>query len=217
MQTHRIEKLESILGYRFRRKKFLEQALTHPSYENVGSYERLEFLGDVVLDAIVGINLFKEYPSAEESFLTDLKSAYVNSKYLHDVGASLKLERFIRYKNYEVPRLDNFVEGLIGAIFLDSGWKKVEVFIKKFILNKKIEPMRNHKNILSGLARKHFGVDVRYEQVSEKGPPHKKVYVFKARIPGKKYVGRGSGSTKKEAEMLSAEDLLSKLSRYKSF
>jgi len=216
MQTQKIEKLESVMGYRFRRKKLLEQALTHPSYESAGSYERLEFLGDLVLDAVVGINLFREYPSAEESFLTDLKSAYVNSKYLHSAGVSLKLGRFVRHRNHEVPKLDNFVEGLIGAIFLDSGWKKAEAFIKKVILNKKIEPIRNHKNILSTVSKKHFGAETRYELISEKGPPHKRIYVFKARIPGRKYVGNGSGPTKKEAEMLAAEDLLRKLSKYKS-
>lgn len=216
MQTKKIEKLESVIGYRFKNKKLLEQALTHPSYESAGSYERLEFLGDLVLDAVVGINLFREYPSAEESFLTDLKSAYVNSKYLHNAGISLKLAGFVRHKNYEVPRLDNFIEGLIGAIFLDSGWRKAEVFIRKAILNKKIEPIRNHKNILSTVSKKHFGIDTHYELVSEKGPAHKRKYVFKARIPGKKYVGRGTGSTKKDAEMQAAEDLLRKLAKCKS-
>ncbi len=216
MQAKKIEKLESVIGYRFRKKELLVQALTHPSYESVGSYERLEFLGDLVLDAVVGINIFKEYPSAEESFLTDLKSAYVNSKYLHNAGLSMKLEKFVRYNNYEVPKLDNFVEGLIGAIFLDSGWKKAEIFIKKIILNKKIEPIRNHKNILAAVSKKHFGADAQYAPVSEKGPPHKKTYVFKAKIPGRKYVGRGAGSTKKDAEMQAAEDLLRKLSKYKS-
>jgi ribonuclease III len=215
MQTKRIEKLESIVGYNFKNKKLLKQALTHPSYESINSYERLEFLGDLVLDAVVGIHLFKEHPSAEESFLTDLKSAYVNSRYLHNVGVILKLTRFISYKNYEVPKLDNFVEGLIGAIFLDGGWKKAEAFIESTILNKKIEPIRNHKNILSTVSRKKFGADTLYELVSEKGPPHRKKYVFKARIPGRKYVGKGTGTTKKEAEMEAAANLLFKLEKYK--
>jgi ribonuclease III len=215
MQTKEIEKIESIVGYHFKNKKFLKQALTHPSYESAGSYERLEFLGDLVLDAVVGIYLFREYPSEEESFLTDLKSAYVNSKYLHNAGVALKIDRFIRHKNCEIPRLDNFIEGLIGAIFLDSGWRKAEVFIRKTILNRKIEPIRNHKNILSGVSKKYFGIDTSYELVSEKGPPHKRKYVFKARIPGRKYVGKGSGVTKKDAEMQAAEDLLLKLERYR--
>lgn len=216
MQTKEVEKLESIMGYRFKRKRLLEQALTHPSYESEGSYERLEFLGDLVLDAVIGINLFKEYPAADEAFLTDLKSAYVNSKYLHNAGLALQLGRFVRHRNNEVPKLDNVMEGLIGAIFLDSGWKRAEIFIKKAILNKKIEPIKNYKNILAAISRKHFGMDTRYELISEKGSPHKKVYIFKAKIPGRKYVGNGSGSTKKEAEMLAAEDLLRKFSKYKS-
>jgi len=214
MQT-KIEKMESIIGYHFKNRKLSEYALTHPSYDSKCSYERLEFLGDLVLDAVVGINLFRQYPSAEESFLTDLKSAYVNSKYLHNVGIVLKLRKFIRHKNYEVPKMDNFVESIIGAIYLDSGWRKSEIFIKKFILNKKIDPIRNHKNILSSVSKKHFGIEPGYEIVSEKGLPHKRIYAVKTKIPGKRYVGKGTGRTKKDAEMQAAEDLLRKLGKHK--
>ncbi len=214
MQT-KIKKLESVIGYRFKNKELMEFALTHPSYESKRSYERLEFLGDLVLDAIVGINLFSEYPDAEESFLTDLKSAYVNSKYLHNAGVTMKLEKFIRYRNCEVPRLDNFIEGIIGAVYLDSGWKKAEVLIKKIILNKKIEPIRNFKNILSTLSKRHFQIEPAYSVVSEKGLPHKKIYNVKVKIEGRKYVGRGSAGTKKDAEMQAAEDLLRKLEKYR--
>lgn len=207
----KIEMLESVIGYTFKRKKLIEEALTHPSCDNGISYERLEFLGDLVLDAIVGIHLFKEHPSAPESFLTDLKAAYVNKKYLNNVGENLKFHKFIHYRTSGVPSLDNFIEAIIGAIYLDSGWKKAEEFINRFILNKKIEPIQNYKNILSSIARREFKTDPVYKIESEKGPPHKKVYTVKVKIPGKRCVGMGKAGNKKDAEMSAAKELLQKL------
>lgn len=203
--------LESIIGYRFKRKKLIEEALTHPSCDTGVSYERLEFLGDLILDAIVGLYLFKQYPEAPESFLTDLKAAYVNRKYLHNTGEEIKLQKFIHYKTHEIPRLDNFIEAIIGAIYLDSGWKKAEEFVKRFILNKRIEPIQNYKNILSSIAKKQFNTEPIYSIISEKGPPHRKTYTVKVKIPGKKYVGKGIAGNKKDAQMLAAKDLLQKL------
>jgi len=208
------KKLESVAGYSFKKKRYLEQALTHTSFDREGCNERLEFLGDLILDAIVGIYLFKKYPNADESFLTDLKSAYVNRRYLHDVGAFLKLQNFIRQVNYELPKLDDFVESLIGAIYLDGGWKGAEAFIKKFILNRKMKPISNHKNILAMVARNSFKAIPLYTLAKESGPAHKKKYTFKVKIPGRKYVGYGTGRNKKTAEMMAAEALLLKLQKY---
>jgi ribonuclease-3 len=207
----KIEKLEDITGYRFKNKALITEALTHPSCDNGISYERLEFLGDIILDAVVGIYLFKEHPSVNEAFLTDLKAAYVNSKYLHKVGEDIKLQKFINYKNYEVPHLDNFVEAIIGAIYLDGGWKKAEGFIKRFILNKKVEPIQNYKNILFSIAKKEFKTEPVYKIISEKGPPHKRVYTVKVKLPGKRFVGKGTAGNKKDAEMAAAEELLKKM------
>ncbi len=208
-----MEKLEAVIGYTFRRKKLLEEALTHPSYDSVYCYERLEFLGDVVLDAIVGIYLFKRYPEADESFLTDLKSAYVNSHYLHNVGMILKIQEFVRCIN-QPPKLDNFVEAVIGAIYLDGGWKNAEAFIKRFILDREMKPISNYKNILFMVAKKCFNSEPVYILVKEEGPPHKKKYTFKVKIPGKKVVGNGIGSNKKDAEMIAAEQLLLKIKKH---
>jgi len=207
----KIEKLEAITGYRFKNKALITEALTHPSCDNGISYERLEFLGDIILDAVVGIYLFKEHPSVSEAFLTDLKAAYVNSKYLHKVGEDIKLQKFINYKNCEVPHLDNFVEAIIGAIYLDGGWKKAEEFIKRFILNKKVEPIQNYKNILFSIAKKEFKTEPVYQVISEKGPPHKRVYTVKVKLPGKRFVGKGTAGNKKDAEMAAAEELLKKM------
>jgi ribonuclease-3 len=208
------EKLEFLTGYVFKRKKLLQQALTHSSYNKEVNYERLEFLGDLVLDTIVGIYLFKKYPEADESFLTDLKAAYVNSRYLHEVGLFLKLGSFVKYINYELPKLDDFVESFIGAMYLDGGWKNTKIFVKKFILNKKIEPIKNYKNILSMVSKNCFDSEPIYTLSKEEGPPHKKEFKFKVKVIGKKYVGKGSGKNKKEAEMNAAKELLVKLKKY---
>ena len=124
----KIEKLEKYIGYEFKNKELLIQALTHPSYSNENSYERLEFLGDIILDAIVGVYLFKKYKNEDESFLTDLKSAYVNRNFLHKVGSHLNLRKYIRFKGHQISHLDNFVESIIGAIYIDGGWRRAENF-----------------------------------------------------------------------------------------
>jgi ribonuclease-3 len=214
MQKIRI--LEKKAGYQFKKKALPERALTHSSYDRDSCYERLEFLGDIVLDAIVGIHLFKAYPDSSESFLTDLKSAYVNSRNLHDTGMKLKLHDFINFNNYELPKLDDFVEAFIGALYLDGGWKNTEKFVKKFILSRKLEPMSNHKNILSMVAKKCFGSIPVYTLVKESGPSHRKVYRFKVKILGKRYAGYGKATCKKDAEMKAADDLLSKLKKHVS-
>ncbi|MCK9265870.1 putative dsRNA-binding protein [bacterium] len=208
------EKLESLTGYVFKNKNLLIQSLTHSSYDRELCYERLEFLGDIILDAIVGVYLFKIYPEVGESFLTDLKAAYVNSKYLHQVGLSLNLENFIKYVNYEVPKLDDFVEAFIGALYLDGGWAKTEIFIKEHILNKKMKPISNHKNILLMVAKKCFESVPQYTLVKETGPSHNKRYKFKVKVCGKRYVGYGSDKNKKGAEMMAAEQLICKLQKY---
>jgi len=208
MQT--IEKLEKIIGYEFRNKKLLKKALTHPSYSSENSYERLEFLGDLILDTIVGIYLFNKYKKERESFLTNLKSGYVNSKFLHNIGEEINLKEFIYYKTPEVPKLDTFVEGIIGAIYLDSGWESAKKFVKKFILSKKIAPLIDYKNLLNDIARKKFSSSVKYKLIKEVGPPHKKIFETEVEILGEKIVGKGKGFSKKESEILAAKDLLEK-------
>ena len=206
----KIEKLEKYIGYEFKNKELLIQALTHPSYSNENSYERLEFLGDIILDAIVGVYLFKKYKNEDESFLTDLKSAYVNRNFLHKVGSHLNLRKYIRFKGRQISYLDNFVESIIGAIYIDGGWRRAENFIKNFILKIPVEPLKDYKSLLYTFSIKISGFPPVYRIVNEKGPPHKRAYEVKVKIPRKKYVGRGKGRTKKEAEMNAAKNILQK-------
>lgn len=206
-----IKKLEKALNYKFKNKNMVRKALTHPSFSNENSYERLEFLGDLILDAIVGVHIFKKYPKENESFLTNLKSSYVNKKFLQDVGERLEMQKYIKYNTSEVPKLDDSVEAIIGVIYLDGGWKNAERVIKKYILHKKIEPLMDYKGLLLNFAKKNFDSIVKYKIVKETGPDHKKKFEIKVKIDGKRRVGVGKAYTRKEAEMIAAQNLLEKL------
>jgi ribonuclease III len=209
----KIKKLENILCYEFKNKKLPEKALTHPSCRENHSYERLEFLGDLILDAVIGIAIFKKYPQKPESFLTNLKSAYVKSDYLCKVGKEMGLEKCIYFISSEVPNLDNFVESVIGAIYLDGGWRKAGKVIRKFIFNKQIEPLKDYKNLLQRYSKCYSNTFPCYQTVKEWGQPHKKRYEVKVKVKGKRYVGRGKGRTKKEAQVEAARRLLVKLGK----
>jgi len=206
-----MQRLEKLINYKFKNKKLLEQSLTHPSYSKGNSFERLEFLGDLILDAIVGIYLYKKYSNETESFLTDLKAAYVNKRYLTEVAKKLNIKSFIRYRGCEIRRVDRFVEALIGAMYLDGGWRNAEKFVKKFILDKEIEPLKDYKNILQKISQRLKGTDPVYTLVKETGPPHDKEYEVKVKIPGIRKIGKGKGKTKKEAQLLAAKNILTRL------
>lgn len=205
-----MQELEKLIGYKFKNKKLLEKALTHPSFSNEDSYERLEFLGDLILDAIVGIFLYKKFKDKDEAFLTDLKSAYVNKNYLKKIADKLKLNKFVKYKGTLTARTDKFLEAIIGAIYLDGGWRNAEKFIKKFILSKEIEPLKDYKNLLLNYARK-MGVLPEYRIVKIEGPEHERKYEVEVKIKGIRKKGKGIGKTIKEAERIAAESLYKKL------
>ncbi len=206
-----MQKLEKIIDYKFKNKKLLMMALTHPSFAHNESYEKLEFLGDLILDAIVGIYLLKKYKDKNEGFLTDLKSAYVNKNYLKEIADKINLKSFARFKGENIKRTDKFLEALIGAIYLDGGFKKAEKFIKKFILNKELEPLKDYKNLILNYARKVKKTEPIYEVIKTKGPPHKREYEVRVKIKGVRKVGRAKGNSLKEAEMLAAKSLYEKI------
>lgn len=211
-------RLERKIGYTFSNRDYLTLALTHPSYahlKHIESYQRLEFLGDAVLSAIVAIQLYKNYPSKDEAFLTDLKAGYVNRHFLQEVGEKLELDKAIKGIGLSEYRLDQGIESLIGAIFLDNGFEAAERFIKKYILSRKIKPLLDPKNLLKSLALRRCHGKISFSLINESGPPHKKTFHVEARIEGVNLTGKGKGPSKKEAEGKAAEDLLQKLPREK--
>jgi ribonuclease-3 len=205
-----MQRLEKIIEYKFKNKDLIQMALTHPSFSFYKSYEKLEFLGDLILDAIVGIYLYKKYKDKNEAFLTDLKSAYVNKNYLKEIADKIGLKNFASYKGDNIKRTDKFLEALIGAIYLDGGMKRAEKFIKKFILNKELEPLKDYKNLILNYARKIKGTEPIYEVIKMEGPPHKREYEVRIKIKGIRKVGRGKGNSLKEAEIIAAKSLYEK-------
>jgi ribonuclease-3 len=211
-----LKKIEHLCGYQFKNKKLLETALTHSSYAyqmNIESYERLEFLGDAVINFAVAVEIFKKNPDKDEQYLTNLKSAYVNRNFLYRIGENLELKDAVRKIGFIEPRLDQVVEALVGAIYLDGGFNKAKRFIKRFILSEPVSPLLDYKGLAETTAHEKFGKSVKYKLEKEYGPAHNKMFLISARIPGKNLIARAKGKTKKEAEIKAAKILLQKMEK----
>ncbi|MCL5409183.1 MAG: ribonuclease III [Candidatus Omnitrophica bacterium] len=207
-------KLEEKIGYKFKNIEILQQALTHSSYaysENTPSYERLEFLGDAILNVIIAIYIYIKMPDKNEAFLTNIKAAYINRNFLQSVGENLQLQNFVIAKGLTNYRLDQIVEAIIGAIYIDGGMKESEKFIKKFLLKKEIEPLLDYKNFLKTIVWEKYKSSVHYILYKEEGPPHEKTFYIKVEVDGKQTIGKGMGTTKKEAEIKASIDFLKKM------
>ncbi|MCK4244487.1 MAG: ribonuclease III [Candidatus Omnitrophica bacterium] len=140
----KIGKCERILGYRFKRKSLLKEALTHSSFayeNNLSSNERMEFLGDAVLEMVVSNILYRRYPKAAEGELTEKRASLVNGKHLASIAKKLSLGKFLFLGKGEeaqggrelTSNLANGLEAIIGAIFLDGGLVPARRFIKRII------------------------------------------------------------------------------------
>jgi len=127
------------------------------------------------------------------------------------LGEKLEIAKYIKYKGTKPIDLSDFVESIIGAIYLDGGLKKTERFVKKFILSNKIEPLIDYKGELITISRKLSGKLPLYEIIDEKGPAHKKNYKVIVKIEGIASKGEGEGKSKKEAEIKAAKDILTKI------
>lgn len=217
--------VEAHLGYEFQDPNLLLLAFTHRSYFNEnqdevdGHNERLEFLGDSVLGLVVSSYLYRHLPSQSEGHLSHLRAHLVGAesctKYLHQLG----VEDFFRLGKGESGNLGrgreriiaDLFEAIIGAIFLDGGIEKAESFILTHfftIFDEAMEkPLRNWKADLQDYSQKKFQKPPEYVVVEETGPPHQRTFVVAAEIEEVE-VGRGSGSSKKEAEQEAAEDAL---------
>ncbi|MGC9066456.1 MAG: ribonuclease III [Candidatus Ratteibacteria bacterium] len=209
-----LKEIEQKIGYTFKNPELLEIALTHSSYAHQTgkeSYERFEFLGDAIINFIVATEIFKKNPEKNEQFLTECKSAYVNKNFLQKLGKELRLGRYIKQIGLSKPRLDQVVEALVGAIYLDGGYYQAKKFVKKFILSKNIEPLQDYKNLLKSIVSEKFKKDVKYKLEKESGPPHARTFQILVSIPGEKYFARAKGKNKKEAELKASRLLLKKI------
>ncbi len=222
-----LEKLESFLDINFKNKDLLLQALTHRSYLNenpkfqLDHNERLEFLGDAVLELVVTDYLYRNYPGPEGE-LTALRASLVNSKMLAKVGTSLGVNDFLLLSKGEAKDqgrarqyiLTDAVEAIIGAAYLDQGYKLAEKFIHKFILPEldtiiKEKLHKDAKSLFQELAQEKVGITPFYKVLKEWGPDHQrnfKIGVFLA----KEQIGEGEGVSKQEAEQGAAKDAIKK-------
>lgn len=183
------------------------------------SNERLEFLGDAVLDTVVSEWLFNKYPFRGEGFLTELRSKIVNRKQLGYIGEQLKLHFFLDYDNSYVninsTILGNALEALIGAIYLDAGYKRSQQFIfDKLIipyidLDELIHQDINYKSRLFEWAQRH-GRELTFEVIKEKSVKKIRFFVVGAFIDGQLY-GTGEGRSKKDAQKSASQMVYDKL------
>jgi ribonuclease-3 len=204
--------------------KIYESAFMHSSYVNENkvskSYERLEFLGDAVIDLVISEFLYNN-TQHEEGQMTKLRAAYVCENALAEYAKSLNLSEYIKVGHgeeisggkYKKTILADIFESLIGAIYIDQGYDIARDFVNKiitpYIKDKKVNFLEDYKSTLQELIQTNQKA-VEYEVLSERGPSHNKEFVIIVKVNGLNY-GVGSASSKKEAEQLAAKDALDKL------
>ena len=220
------KELQKNLGIKFKNENLLKQAFVHRSYLNenpafeLRHNERLEYLGDAVLELIVTEYLFKNYPDLAEGEMTNLRASLVNSQMLSQVADRLGLNDFLYLSKGEAKEigrgrqyiLANTLEALIGAFYLDQSYKAVENFIYnnlipelKNIIDKKL--WRDHKSLFQEAAQERVSITPNYEVLKESGLDHAKKFVIGVYL-GKELVAQGEGSSKNEAQQQAAENAL---------
>ena len=211
------------IGYEFENRNLLLQALTHSSYANekhmrkLSDNERLEFLGDAVLEIISSDYLFDNYPELPEGELTKLRASIVCEPTLALCAVEMSLGDYLllgKGENQTGGRnrksiLSDALEAVIGAIYLDGGFTSAKEFVLKYILTD-IEHKQlfyDSKTILQEYVQGNYKETLNYRLTEESGPDHNKNFAVEARI-GEKVIGRGSGRTKKAAEQEAAYQAL---------
>lgn len=220
-----ISDFEDIIGYKFTNKELLKQALTHSSYANENNMskfennERLEFLGDAVLEIITSDYLLRNYDNMLEGELTKLRASIVCEPTLANFSKEISLGKYLFLGKGEDNSggrlrpsiLSDAVEALIGAIYLDGGLKSARIFVEKTLL-KDVEKRKlfiDSKTHLQELIQKISDTPIEYVIVSEQGPDHNKLFEVEVRHNGKS-IGKGSGRSKKSAEQEAAFDAIKK-------
>lgn len=226
-----ISELENEIGIDFKNKDLLKESLTHRSYLNethdwpLPHNERLEFLGDAVLELAVTERLFEEFPNEPEGKLTVYRAALVNYQILAKIAEDLGLQNFIWMSKGERADsakakeviLANAIEAVIGAIYLDQGYEVSERFVKNFVLNHLNEVLANKsyrdaKSELQELTQERMKVTPIYRVIEESGPAHDKKFRMGVYL-GESLAGEGEGSSKQEAEVEAAKIALKTLSK----
>ena len=222
-----IEALESVLNYSFEDKKLIIEALTHKSYKQPYDNERLEFLGDAVLDLIVGEYLFNRFSKSDEGKLSKIRASLVNEAGFDKLARSIDLGKYIFLSNAEennggrdkASLLSNAFEAIMGAIYLESGLERVKKIAIDLIEKNHDEIsldslFRDYKTTLQELTQARFGITPEYSVIASRGPDHKKEFELAVFIEGKEYA-RAIGKSKKIAQQEAAKAALDVLKKEK--
>jgi ribonuclease-3 len=228
---NQLERLQRALGYSIRSGDLFSQALLHRSFlqrlpQATPSNERLEFLGDSILNLVVAEYLYHRFPQAEEGELTKIRSRLVNRKALAAYARAIRLSDFILMstsaaqaigKGYDAITADTF-EAIIAAIYLDGGFQPAREFVERQVLSamKKgsvVTSDENYKSMLLEYAQSQGIGAPRYHIVKEEGPDHDRTFTVDVMLNNVRQ-GRGTGKNKKEAEQAAASEALEKLVRH---
>ena len=221
-----LSSFEKELNLKFKNKDFLIQAFVHRSYlnENPDFYlnhnERLEFLGDAVLELVVTECLYQNHPEKSEGEMTNWRAALVNAKMLAKIAQNLDLNKFLllsRGEEKEMGKarqyiLANTFEALIGAIYLDQGYKACQDFIKKYLINELPEIIekglyKDAKSCFQEETQERVKITPTYKVLEEWGPDHAKHFIIGVFL-GEELIAKGEGSSKQEAEEEAAKKAL---------
>jgi len=206
-----LREFQKNLRVNFLNLELFSQALTHSSKEPVFHNERLEFLGDAVLEIVVAEYLFRKYPHLKEGTLSKLRAMIVSEENLSRCAREAKIEKYLlvgknqeRIKSQDSLLADTY-EALIGAIYLDRGLKEAHRFIVDFLIKEEeIQEMKDFKSDLQEYTQSLYKSLPKYEVVEKIGPDHRKKFRVKVKI-GQKVLGEGWGSSKKRAEKKAAQ------------
>ena len=218
-----LEKLEKELEYEFKNKELLKKALTHTSYayeNNVESNEKLEYLGDSILEFISSKYLYNNFENLREGEMTKVRATVVCEDSLYNIAKKHNFSDFLYLGKSEIMNngklskaiLADSVEAVIAAMYLDSDIEQVEKFITKNLkepieIATKNVGNKDYKTVLQEKLQIHGNVDIKYYVISENGPDHDKTFESKVECNGKE-LGRGIGKSKKISEMMAAKNAL---------
>ena len=212
--------LQKRLNYQFKDEKLLIEALTHKSYKKGANNERLEFLGDAVIDLAVGEFLYKKFPTAQEGELSKMRASMVNEGSLAKISEELQVGKFILLSNGEEKNngrtkpsiLSNAFEAIIGAMYLECGLEKSKEVIYELL--EKIFPQidigtlfKDYKTVLQELTQMLFGSTPKYVTIDSFGPDHDKEFEIGVFIGDREYA-RYRAPSKKQAQQGAAKNAL---------
>lgn len=212
------------MGYSFRKPELLIVALTHPSAVAIGEphYERLEFLGDAVLDLVIADLLMRRFPDAKEGALSKERASIVNGQTLALKAVEIGLERRLRLGKGEEKSggrgktsiLAASFEGIVGAIYSDGGLAAAREVLERLFADEIGGPaaQRDYKTELQEIAYRFFQAQPIYELIATDGPDHAKRFTTRLRIAGRE-LGRGEGASKKQSEQAAARIALNVIAR----